>query len=613
MSLRPSPANWFELLVMRDDLSEAMIVLAASASVELQAHGGADRDQQPSECRELLEQFDGLERRYARYWPPPAIPKAREGEEPYAMLDNALQCVRQWTRQASGLIAQLEELTHERNELQAIHSMLQDAMSLPDLERFSRAGPLLQSRAFLLPDNKWPESLPDSVIVELVRSPRHGYLLVIGLPEQVEALTEQLLARKARALHLPSDLPPTAAEATAVTAGRIDTLDARLSRLTVELEDLNRHHDIAAALATVRFVRWYSESVPELSATENFAWITGWTSDTDDNRLSGLLAEAGIKGLLRITEPPPGFEPPLLLRNPRWLRPFEAFTALLGVPVAGGADPTRILALVSPLMFGYMFGDVGHGAVLLVAGLVLSRRYPALRLLLYGGAMSVLFGFLFGSVFALETLIEPQWMSPLENPVLVLIVPLVGGAIFLLVGMLLDAVQYYWSKKGRDWWATGAGLLLCYLSLLASVVDPRWLWAAAVSAAWFVIGHAFVVSERRMVAVGIAVAKLIESLLQLVVNTVSFVRVGAFALAHTGLSLAVVGLAAATDSLTLSALILVMGNVLIIGLEGLVASIQTTRLVLFEFFTRFLRSGGRPFRPLVPLQSFPLREHRRQQ
>jgi V/A-type H+-transporting ATPase subunit I len=67
------------------------------------------------------------------------------------------------------------------------------------------------------------------------------------------------------------------------------------------------------------------------------------------------------------------------------------------------------------------------------------------------------------------------------------------------------------------------------------------------------------------------------------------------------LSLAVVGLAAATDSSPLTVLILVLGNIVIIGLEGLVVSIQTTRLVLFEFFIRFLRAGGRPFRPLAPL------------
>jgi V/A-type H+-transporting ATPase subunit I len=91
------------------------------------------------------------------------------------------------------------------------------------------------------------------------------------------------------------------------------------------------------------------------------------------------------------------------------------------------------------------------------------------------------------------------------------------------------------------------------------------------------------------------------------------VRVGAFALAHAGLSMAVVGLSDATTSMLFTALILLLGNVLIIALEGLVVSIQTTRLVLFEFFIRFLHGEGRPFRPLEPLITYRPPKHRRQQ
>ena len=99
---------------------------------------------------------------------------------------------------------------------------------------------------------------------------------------------------------------------------------------------------------------------------------------------------------------------------------------------------------------------------------------------------------------------------------------------------------------------------------------------------------------------GEAFTELFESIFQILVNTLSFVRVGAFALAHAGLSLAVVGLAEAPASPIGKAVVLVLGNALIIVLEGLVVGIQTTRLVLFEFFIRFMRAEGRPFRPLMP-------------
>jgi V/A-type H+-transporting ATPase subunit I len=139
------------------------------------------------------------------------------------------------------------------------------------------------------------------------------------------------------------------------------------------------------------------------------------------------------------------------------------------------------------------------------------------------------------------------------------------------------------------------------------------LWLVLIGALWFVAGHALVSPGRRLRAAGTAAAEFVESALQLVVNTVSFVRVGAFALAHAGLSMAVVGLSDAAASTVFTVIILLAGNVLIIALEGLVVAVQTTRLVLFEFFIRFLRAEGRPFRPLAPLITTTPPKHRRQQ
>ena len=142
------------------------------------------------------------------------------------------------------------------------------------------------------------------------------------------------------------------------------------------------------------------------------------------------------------------------------------------------------------------------------------------------------------------------------------------------------------------------------MALLGSFLDVRLLWAALGSALWYVSGHALLATDNRLAALGTALTELAETLLQLAVNTVSFVRIGAFSLAHAGLAAAVVGVAEAPASATGALLILIQGNVLIIGLEGLIVGIQTTRLVLFEFFVRFMHAGGRPFKPLaVPSSS----------
>lgn len=613
MSLRPASANWFELLVMREDLAAAMQVLASSRRVELQSHGEAKAPMLMPECRELLEEFDELERLYRHHWPAPAPGERDERSEPYAMLLNAIERFRRWASNARDVVDRIERLTARCSEQELLLEMLRDAESLPDLAQFSRAGPMLESGLFLLGSGEWPESTPGTVITQRVTAPDYHFLLAVGLPDEMAALEQQLYAQKARRLILPPDLPSRAADAEAAIQERLLETRRQLEDARQELRRLHDRHDVAAAVADAQFVRWYVNSVPELSATENFAWISGWTADADGDELQALLAEAGVKGLLKLTEAPPGFEAPLLLRNPGWMRPFEMFTEMLGVPAAGEADPTRVVAIATPLMFGFMFGDVGHGAVLLVAGFLLRRRFPALRLLIYGGVMSMLFGVAFGSVFALESIIPALWVHPLEEPVLMLVVPMAGGAILLLIGMCLDAMQAYWQRRGRHWWETGAGLMLCYIALLGSIEEPQLLWLALAGAAWFVAGHALVTPGRRLSAAAGAAAEFLESMLQLVVNTISFVRIGAFALAHAGLSMAIVGLAEATDLWPFTLIILVLGNVLIIALEGLVVSIQTTRLVLFEFFVRFLRAEGRPFRPLAPLVTTPPPKHRRQQ
>ena len=610
MSLRPAAANWFELLVLRDDLAPAIDALARSSRVELQSHGEASAPLLMPECREMLGEFDELRQHYARYWPSPLRHEADDRLEPHRMLADAMRRLRDWTADAREPVHRIETLTSEAGDLDILLSLLRDARPLPDLSMFESAGPMLRASAFQLPDDEWPRELPGNVIIRRAVTADHHYLLAVGLPDDVAALERQLTMRKARALTIPAGLPADVDEAIAQVERRVDAVEREIETAEAELEALHDRHDLADAIGDALFIDWYVDKVPDLSSTENFAWITGWTSDTGDDGLLLLLADSGVKAILRMQAPPPGFEPPLILKNPRWMRPFEVFTNMLGVPASSEVDPTRIVAIASPLIFGYMFGDIGQGAVLLIAGLVLARRFPALRLLIAGGAASIVFGFLFGSVFGREDLVPAYWLHPLEHPITVLLVPMAGGAVLLLLGMLLEALQAYWQQKGLNWLETGAGLVLCYLSALGALIEPALLWVALAGALWFVFGHAMSAQGRRLAAIGSAAAELMEVALQLLVNTISFVRVGAFALAHAGLSVAVVGVAAAPSSVAASVLVMVLGNLIVIGLEGLVVGIQTTRLVLFEFFVRFLRAEGRPFKPMKPPDSHPP-DHRR--
>jgi V/A-type H+-transporting ATPase subunit I len=283
----------------------------------------------------------------------------------------------------------------------------------------------------------------------------------------------------------------------------------------------------------------------------------------------------------------------------------------MGTPSAGEADPSPLVAVIAPLMFGFMFGDLGQGGVLLLAGLLLHKRYPTLRLLIPGGLMAMVFGVLFGSVFANEQLIPALWLHPIEAPLPVLTVSLAMGASVLCLGLALDALQAHWNGRAVLWWQTRAGLTLSYVSALAALQWTGMIWLCFAGFVWFVIGHGLAAETAKLQQAGSAIAEFAETTLQLLVNTVSFVRVGAFALAHSGLSMAIAGIAEAFESMSATLLVFVIGNLFVLTLEALVVGIQATRLVLFEFFIRFLRAEGRAFHPLVPPEHLPDKDNRR--
>ena len=187
-----------------------------------------------------------------------------------------------------------------------------------------------------------------------------------------------------------------------------------------------------------------------------------------------------------------------------------------------------------------------------------------------------------------------------------LLAPLFGGALLLTLGLGLDALAAWWRGEMRRWLLTDAALIVVYLGLLAAFADRRGLGVAAARRGLFL--HRPWLARRRWTAAFGAIGELVEKTLQIMINTLSFARVGAFALAHAGLSSAIVALMDAADSLLAKALVLVIGNAVVIVLEAMVVSIQTTRLVLFEFFTRFMQGRGRAFRPL-PAPPFSYQEN----
>jgi V/A-type H+-transporting ATPase subunit I len=607
--LRPRPARWFELLVARDDTTLALEALAATGAVELETRSAAVLPDSFADLRPLLQQFGELAQRYRAYWPRDRLRPSAFPESPVAALQRSIARIRAWATEAEPAIRSLQRAQAERAPLQRWRAVLDHlGHGVIDLGQAAAAGPRLQVRLAVLPPGseparmQWPQGLGAPLLRHFDAGGEH-YALALGSAEQLQALSQEVLAAKGLWLVPPpwlrSDRPASEAEA----ARRFDALAAQEADAHAVLAGLADAHPLREALADAERLQWVLDNVRALDSGALFTWITGWTSAGAD-LLESAVDRSGARALLRLPPAPPGLRAPMLLANPPWARPFEVFAQALGMPSGTEADPSALLAVVVPLMFGYMFGDVGQGLVIAALGFALRWRFGLARLFVAGGLAAAVFGLLFGSVFGLHVL-HPLWMAPLDDPLTVLLVPLAGGAALLTLGLLLAAVEAHWRGELGRWLSTDAGLLVAYVALLASLAWPPALGVAAAGSVLFCLGHGW--HARSPVAAAVAIGELVERLLQVLINTLSFARVGAFALAHAGLSSAIVALMDAAGHPLAAAAVLLLGNVIVMLLEGLVVSIQTTRLVLFEFFARFLEGQGRVFRPL-PLPPSTLQE-----
>ncbi|MBU1192058.1 MAG: ATPase [Gammaproteobacteria bacterium] len=615
MALRPEPAHWFDCLIARDDLTVTVETLANSGQIQLETRAADEETGTLTDLSALLDEFHQLASHYHLYWPQAVAPSTITGK-PARTLHRALQQLRLWAEQADMPIRELErlqaestDLLHLREWLQVLQTTLETGSTL-DIGELFNTGPLLTTLLYRIAAQAELPPLPPRWFAWEIAQQLDRDVLLIGPAADAEQLAHDFSAHRVRRIPLPTWLHGSARAAISQIDARLQIHAKRNKELQRQLEAAHHEFGLTEALGEIARLDWFLRHVRYQTSGANLAWIRGWSSAPDADLLQDALATAGVRALVQFSTPPKGTKAPLVLRNPRWARAFELFPRLLGMPSATETDPSRMLALLVPLLFGYMFGDLGQGFVILLAGLLLRRKWPQAVLLVPAGASSMIFGVLFGSLFAREDLIPALWLHPVTEPLKVLGLPIAGGIALLLLGLLLNGVQAGWRNESRHWFWREAPVILIYVSIIAMFITPGAKYALMIGLGWSLLGVFVVGTGNIAVRIGLAAAELFEQLFQLAVNTLSFARVGAFALAHAGLSQAIVSLADVAGHG--GWLVMLLGNLFIIALEGLVVFIQTTRLVLFEFFIRFLRGEGQGFTPLPAPDYFAFTDTRSQ-
>jgi len=404
--------------------------------------------------------------------------------------------------------------------------------------------------------------------------------------------------------------------------GRQVALEIEIQALTCQsLEDaVGSKERLCTACEKVRalYAAFDVKKHAALSKGRRIFTFVGWMAEKDAKALEAEIDSDELTIFTRYGHTADA--PPIRLKNLPVIRNFEFFTRLYGLPAYDEIDPTPLLAVTYTLLFGLMFGDVGHGLVLALIGLYIQRvmQKPLGSILAVVGGASVGFGFLYGSIFGFEDILPALWRRPMADITGTLLLAVGVGVGLIVLSMCLYMYNAAKTRRVGDllFGANGvagllfygAVLLLAYRGLFGGYTLTGPVMALAALPLVFVTFKRPIMSfiEKRGTgetgkeaqSIGMFIfntlIELFETLLTYATNTISFVRVGAFAISHAGMMHVVLQLsqgAAGSHNL----LILILGNVLVMAIEGLLVGIQVLRLDFYEIFSRFYTGGGRGF------------------
>ncbi len=365
--------------------------------------------------------------------------------------------------------------------------------------------------------------------------------------------------------------------------------------------------------------------------------ITGFAASDDVKKIEAVFAD--IKDVEIAARPAYSdrrFTPPTKLKNSWFTRPFSMFVEMYGLPNYEDIDPTPFVALTYTLLFGIMFGDVGQGLVLILVGW-LAAKLKHMKLGEIGiriGISSTLFGFVYGSVFGDEHLLDPLYQSLFhleEKPIEVMgsdfIMPLLIcaiaiGAVLIVLSM---SINMYIQIKHKNWCElllsqNGIAGIVFYIAFLGGAAAQFGFGIAVFSKLYILalivlpllliflkepIEHK--VKGKPMFPDGFggfftqSFFELFEVCLSFITNTISYLRVGGFVLSHAGMML-VVTLLMEMVSGAGSIAVAILGNLFVMCLEGMIVGIQVLRLEFYEMFSRYFSGDGIAFQSLKNME-----------
>ena len=442
-------------------------------------------------------------------------------------------------------------------------------------------------------------------------------------------------------------------EAVAEAKAEVEGCKAELGKLSAEAQARIREKagDLAAMWKSVRMHELCEHVESFFSYTKNTSLFSGWVPAEESDDVSKLIYSA-TKGRCIIewtdADDVPREEVPVEMTSPKILKPFERMVNNYSTPEYGSINPTPFTAVAYLCMFALMFADLGQGFILLLVGLVgkwiyaknptkpdgLISRYLC-SLLIFLGPASMAGGLLFGSCFGFS-LIPALWFNfdavvegePVQGLIQdiydILGITIKFGIVVIYLGLVLNWINLVRKKRffelvfdknglvGGVLYALGIWFAWGFVASGYKTFPTSWFFQPVLTACLVLIALKmpveFIIERRHGKKKGIG-RLLMDTVMEFLVevleifsgflsNSLSFMRVAGLGIAHASLMSAFYQMAAMPGSIVPQILIMILGNVLVIVLEGLSAGIQSLRLNYYEFFTKYFTGHGIAFEPV---------------
>ncbi|GAB1431482.1 hypothetical protein MASR2M29_01070 [Spirochaetota bacterium] len=440
----------------------------------------------------------------------------------------------------------------------------------------------------------------------------------------------------------------------------IDSIDQKIDKLRSSqkacLDELssffkNTEAELSSMWAKLRYRELTTEVYSRFSRTERTVIFTGWIPAARAKEVETALRHAA-KGGVSLAWMDAGrgetkaVSVPVEMKSPKALKPFEGLVKNYAIPEYGTVNPTPFVAVAYLCMFGLMFGDAGHGLVVGLVGILgfLAAKKSGkpdglFRIMAYCGGAAIIAGILFGSYFGMA-LFPPLWfdyhgivnghsgMGAIRTVYDILGITIRFGMMVLGLGFILNWVNLFKKRHWLDLFLDKAGIV------------GGWIYGAGAWAAFMYVGSnykilpsgkllffllgiptialgvkapiEFIIEKKHkgkrfkpamiMDFMMIWIVEILEVYSGYLANTLSFMRVAGLGIAHVSLMTAFFQIArmiSPEGQLSPVAIaVMVLGNALVIALEGLSAGIQSLRLNYYEFFSKYFNGSGKAYRPI---------------